>query len=51
VTIGDGAQVAALSVVTRDVLPQAHVGGVPAQAVSPSAGRRTRGGSRSPRGR
>ena len=51
VTIGRGAHVAALSVVTRDVPPQAHVGGVPAQPVSPPAGRRTRGGSRSPRGR
>jgi acetyltransferase-like isoleucine patch superfamily enzyme len=46
--------VAALSVVTRDVPPHARVGGVPAQpakSVSPSAGRETRGGSRSPRGR
>jgi acetyltransferase-like isoleucine patch superfamily enzyme len=49
VTVGDGAQVAALSVVTRAVPPGSRVGGVP--ALSPSADRRMRGGSRSPRGR
>jgi acetyltransferase-like isoleucine patch superfamily enzyme len=49
VTVGERAHVAALSVVTRDVAPAARVGGVPAQpAFSPSAGPRTRGGSRSP---
>jgi acetyltransferase-like isoleucine patch superfamily enzyme len=52
VTIGERAQVAALSVVTRDVAPGSRVGGVPAQhAVSRSAGPRTRGGPRSPRAR
>jgi acetyltransferase-like isoleucine patch superfamily enzyme len=52
VTIGEGAEVAAQSVVTRDVAPGARVGGVPAQpALSRSARSGTRGGSRSPRGR
>jgi acetyltransferase-like isoleucine patch superfamily enzyme len=52
VEIGEQAQVAALSVVTRDVAPRARVGGVPAQpAVSRSAEGRTRGGPRSPRAR
>jgi len=51
VAIGERAEVGALSVVTRDVPPGARVGGVPAQRVSPSAGRGTRGGSPSPRAR
>jgi acetyltransferase-like isoleucine patch superfamily enzyme len=52
VTIGEGAQVAAQSVVTRDVAPRARVGGVPAQpALNRSARSGTPGGSRSPRGR
>jgi acetyltransferase-like isoleucine patch superfamily enzyme len=51
VTVGAGAQVAALAIVTRDVAAQARVGGIPAQPLSPSGGRGTRGGSRSPRGR
>ena len=52
VTIGEGAQVAAQSVVTRDVAPAARVGGVPAQpALSRSARSGTPGGSRSRRDR
>jgi acetyltransferase-like isoleucine patch superfamily enzyme len=52
VTIGDGAEVAAQSVVTRDVAPGARVGGVPAQpAFSRSARSGTPGGSRSRRDR
>jgi len=52
VTIGDGAEVAAQSVVTRDVAPHGRVGGVPAQpALSRSPRSGTPGGSRSRRGR
>jgi acetyltransferase-like isoleucine patch superfamily enzyme len=51
IAVGEHAEVAALAVVTRNVPPGARVGGVPAQPVSPSAGRGTRGGSQSPRAR
>jgi acetyltransferase-like isoleucine patch superfamily enzyme len=52
VTIGDGAEVAAQSVVTRDVAPHARVGGVPAQpALSRSPRSGTPGGPRSRRDR
>jgi len=52
VTIGEGAQVAGQSVVTRDVAPGARVGGVPAQpALSRPARSGTPGGSRSRRDR
>jgi acetyltransferase-like isoleucine patch superfamily enzyme len=52
VTVGEGAEVAGQSVVTRDVAQGARVGGAPAQpALSRSARSGTRGGSRSPRDR
>jgi acetyltransferase-like isoleucine patch superfamily enzyme len=51
ITVGKGAEVAALSVVTRDVAPGTRVGGVPAQAPRQPPGRGTRDGSRSLPGR